>query len=241
MKIKRLMLTIILLEAILGCAATLQNVKISGNVIATNPEIEDIKIICFVQNADNKRIDTKSMTVTRGEGYMFEVPENSQVVLDAASFINNNRIFRATSQKIKIGEENIASIDLVLRPEEVEMQEYKGRTVNISGKIINPNYRGPLDITVVTQENLNKVKNTSSWPITSAKKTINNTNGTVDLNIDVPANLGPSLVCVFCRNTLSPPVCKEIDIGNSDIKDFRIKTIAVESVDYETGKVTYKK
>lgn len=223
MGVKRLTISLVLLlTLIFSGAAESQKVKISGKVTSPDSKVKSVKVICLIYNQNDVQIDIKKKILKGGGQYSFEVPEDCRIILDASSFTRDNRAFRAMTPKITIGTEDISMIDLVLKLQEPD--RYKGEEITISGKIKSPRYKGPIDITIVTEEDNEKAIENMSHPVVTAKTTVKTRGGSIEFSIKAPKNLGPSFIFVAARGIAGPPVGQEINIGSSDITNINLET-----------------
>lgn len=224
---KKLLTLLIGLSMIFGCTGKLSEVAISGKVRCLEDAITSIKVVCFIYDAADNRIDTKTITINRGENqyifdYAFNVPPLSQIVLNASAVTPENRLYRVVSEKIKMGRKNVQRVNLFMEEAKTTMDEYRGDTINVSGSITCDEYRGLVDIRVITQEDQKKLKYKGDLPHVTARKSINISSGLTYFDINIPVNLGPSTLCIFKLDKIDTPRCEETDIGTSDIKDIKL-------------------
>ena len=223
---KNIVMVLVALSIIFGCSKPSQDVAIAVAVLCSENSISSVQVDCFISDAAGNQIDTKSFKLKRENKeywvrYVFNVPRSCQIVLNASGITSENKLYRAVSNKIATGQANKKSVYLSL--EEVKAavsNESKQAAVKVSGNIVSPDYSGLIDVSISTLEAQKKVKYAGDFPPAAAKTTVNYSVGdSAHYEMDVPAKLGPSIICFFRLGKTEPPYCQDLDIGAADIPD----------------------
>ena len=214
---------LIVLSLILGCNMVPQEPVISMAITCSDNSVDSFRATCFISDASGNRIDTKTFEIKRDNKefwtrYSFKVTKSTQVVLDVVSAGSSNRLYRAISNKITIAKGGKQNIYLSLEKTKTAMERYSDTTVRVSGNVNCSDYRGPIEIQIATQADQKKIKYAGDFPPITAKTIINYTGESVDFSLDVPINLGPSIICFFRTGNTEPPFCQDIDVSSTDIQ-----------------------
>lgn len=223
MYMKKMAGLLIILCLIFGCSMKPKEAVISLAITCSDDSVGSFQVSCIISDVSGNRIDTKTFKIEKDKKefwtrYALSVPRSSQVELDAIGKNSENKLYKAESKKVLADKVDNQSIYLSLEEPKTSMDKYKDATVKVSGNINCADYKGKIEIHITAKGDQNKAKFAGDFPPIAAKTIIDCTGDPVDFYINVPLNLGPSVICFFRLQKEEPPFCQDIDIGSSDIQ-----------------------
>jgi hypothetical protein len=211
-----------ILFLITGCDLGPNEATISLAVNCSDDTVNSYQATCFIKDISGSSLDTKKFIIDRDKNefwtrHSFSVPRKSIVELSLIGKNSSNMLFKAESE-VNVAKESKKTVYLSLEQPKAEVENQSKETVKVSGTINSPGYSGKIEINISTKEAQKKVKYRGDFPPLAAKTIIDYSGEVVYFNLDLPANLGPSVICFFRLQNEEPPFCQDIDIGATDVQ-----------------------
>lgn len=204
-------------------------VTVSGQIIYNEFEKGDIEVY-WTPSLNNGPPKIGELLYLQKPGfYMFKLPKNyGNIYLCARNRGDVHESFAYfISEPIRIGSKDISRYNLILKTNKLLINDYKGETVNISGRVICSYFRdGTIDVCVYRPDYFRKVR----LPPDIAKVTLPRPG---DFTIKVPKDIGEicllainipqgerngnSPLCLRGSYANNPLVIKETDISGIEI------------------------